>query len=414
MSDPTLNFMIGYAFERDRQVDPVLWTPADIAGIVAIAQAQSLDLYSAAKEYLTETFGDKDAQFIVFVSDVTEDGIPDVVPDDLASSTDEIVYDNRFLGNPALPWAELDEPYTDDDEDGEYTPSDYVLYRGGELNSRDIAVPNPEADIPEDGVRLFRLIDEEPADDLFEGIGANGRDEDGDGEDDDGNAYSFAVANGQDDDGDSEDTDGDGFVDGLERLFNANPYDPMDTPSVDPVPAYLFVDEGIDEDTNFTPFGFGKNVVEANPTGALIDEDSVNGHDDDGDGDVDEDAVNLVRDDIELIDLADEEFEDGIDNDRDGLIDEDINNIPIYPLVDEEILDYYVNEPGGTDYFDYVKRSYSDPAAEAPAPMGLGMEAVFAPRFFPVFPSPTGLLLGFLEFQLDGEEIGRASCRERV
>jgi hypothetical protein len=362
-----------------------------------------LDIYAAAKEYLTGLFGDQDAQFIVFVSDVTEDGIPDIVPGDLASSTDEIIYDNRFLGNPSLPWAELDEPYSDDDENGQYTPSDYVLYRGGELNSRGIAVPNPNADLPEDGARLFPLIDEEPADNLFRGIGANGRDEDGDGEDNDGNPYTFAVANGQDDDGDSEDTDGDGFVDGLERLFNSNPYDPLDTPPVDPVPAHLFVDEGIDEDTNFTPFGFGKNVVADNPTGALIDEDPINGYDDDGDGEVDEDPVNLVRQDIALLDLTDEEFEDGIDNDRDGLIDEDINNIPIYPLVDEEILDYYVNEPGGTDYFDYIKRSYADPAAAEKVPMGLGMEAVFAPRFYPIFPSPSGILLGSLEFQLDAE-----------
>ena len=78
--------------------------------------------------------------------------------------------------------------------------------------------------------------------------------------------------------------------------FYTNPYDPADLPSIDPLPAYKFVDEGIDEDTNFTPYGLGMNVDEENPTGALIDEDPINGHDDDGDGLTDEDDVNFARD----------------------------------------------------------------------------------------------------------------------
>lgn len=440
-ADPTVfsstaNYMIGYAFARDPFTPPVLWTPDDIAAISALYVPGIRNMYEAAHAYLTQQFElgllPEDPIYIVFVADDPDDGntefVPDFDPANWAASGDEIIYDNRFLGNPTVtasgrvPWFEPDDLYDDEDENGVYTFGDVILYRGGSLDDdTGIITPILDADPPEDGTVLAALVDEEPRDGNAPD-GADGRDNDGDGEDNDDNPYNFAIADGIDNDGDSVDTDGDGYVDGLEVLFNTNPYDPLDVPPIDPVPPWVFVDEGIDEDTNFTPFGLGWNVEAGNPTGALIDEDGIvldangepildpdgdpipapDGRDSDGDGQIDEDLPNFVvsAEEIPLFARVDEERQDGLDNDLDGFVDEDIDHVPMEPLVDEEILDYFVDEPGGeltTGYFDFVKSTHRG------APLEMGTQGMFGPRFDPFYPSPSLILLGALEFHLSAE-----------
>ena len=442
----TENFMVGFAIARDLFLPFEAWTPADKAAIAAIVgTTPTLNLWEAANIYLTQQYeaGDPrmliDPPFIVFVVDTNENLIPDIDFENIDASLDEILYDNRFFGNPPIveggrpiPRAEMDDEFEDTDENGYYTFGDYVLYYGGDVDDQGNIFPATEPELPDvddDRVYLRPVVDEEPADPNAP-IGANGRDDDGDGE-----VEPFDVADGQDNDEDSVDTDLDGWVDGLEALYNTNPSDPLSVPLAPPVPYWVFIDEGIDEDTNYTPFGLGYNVDADNAHGALIDEDGMivddngdpildgdgyrvpapNGFDDDGDGQIDEDLPNFVRDDIILTQLVDEEFEDGIDNDFDGLIDEDVSYVPLTPITDEEILDYFVDEPMSPSVpigvtlvngrFDFVKAYYDENLTDDKpgGPMELGMQAAFGPRFDPVYPSPSFVLIGFLEFVLSAD-----------
>ena len=129
--DAALNYMVGYAYDRDPATPPTLWAPDEVTRIVEIAETEPADLYTAANLFLDETYGEDEVPYIVFVADLVNDGTADVDGTDLFLSLDAVVYDNRFVGNEdGAPVLELDEPFTDDNEDGIYNPGDRVFVSG--------------------------------------------------------------------------------------------------------------------------------------------------------------------------------------------------------------------------------------------------------------------------------------------
>ena len=106
-----------------------------------------------------------------------------------------------------------------------------------------------------------------------------------------------------------------------------------------------------------------------------------------------------TRDGIELIEFVDEEYEDYVDNDHDGQLHEDLNDLPIYPLVDEEILDYYVNEPGGTDYISILSSAITRGRMTMVMHPWIWVRLEYSILVLrQLSPSPTGVLLGYLVF----------------
>jgi len=388
--------LLGYALEeldreeRDR-FQGTLFTNEDMRLITNLRRTfdptglnPNSTLIAAASHVFNQTGGELPLYFVYAFDDPAgEAGVPDVIrdPDQIIDSTDEIIFDNLNFGTDTVvdfPDEQLVNSYlvgyatdglvfnltppfvghvfTDVDFHNilsiwvEYTQSfqgsplsllqaslDYVLDLEGINPSWFIYAWDDPAAIAQDGiadvVRNPEELNTSPDKIIYDSLLA-------------GRPLIY--------DGGDEfiDENGNGVWDGDIVLYPGRNGE-IDVENGDPIAA--LIDEEIRDGSDNDRDGAVDEDCNSVPLIPLIDEDGIDFLDNDGDGLVDEDPFVSEIPIAVKGELIDEEKEDDVDNDCDGMTDEDVDYIPLFRLADEEILDYFIDRPGGRDgFFDFV------------------------------------------------------------